>query len=1283
MNDEARVLELVELALSTERSPEEICATQPELLSEVQRRLRRCLLVDAELDAIFPRSVEYPASDAPIPLAIPGYEIDSVIGRGGMGIVYKARQLALGRTVAIKTLLAGDFASSSQRVRFLREAEAVAGLSNPAIVQIYDFGYIHGRPYYAMEFVNGRNLAEVLHDKKLSTSEAAKFALDVSNAMEQAHAQGIVHRDLKPANLLLTPEGTLKVTDFGLARKLDDASRLTLTGDTLGTLCYMAPEQVQGNQDDICIRTDIFAIGVILYEMLTGRTPFGADNQPETLRLLLQEEPIPPRQFNLAVPLDLQTICLKCLEKSSERRYTTCSALSEDLRRMLSGRPITARPVGTIEQTQRWANRNRGLATALGTGMLAVVVTLVGSIVAASHFRRLANENEALANQKSVLADESERQRLKTVDAERNEQQLRMKAESLANEMRRTLYLTEMRLISQSADTPGGMNRLSERLAAWDLGQPDVREWEWGYFNGLLNQCEAVLPAHAQGVQHVALSPSSDRLLTVGGDQRACIWSVADHQLLLRFSGHSASVMAGAWSPNGELAATADNNGLICVWKTASGELVNRWSASKAPLQAVTWSPDGSRIATTGWDRLVRIWDVESHELLHELTGHEDRIMTLDWSSSGRLASGSLDMKILIWDLDNETVAMELQGHKGWVRDVKWSPDGRRLASASSDRSAVVWDVLAGVPSLHLAAKSLGVKSIAWSPDGKLLATGGDDQLAQIWSTDDGTPRQTLTGHSQEVNSISWGKVLITGSLDGEVRLWSESTLSKTAMRRLPQNSPLHCLKWSPVDRTLLVAGGAAGKLFFCTGDNVESAIAGNSTIVVIAWQNSGKLLAVLGRDGKVYILDAASRKVVQTLPDEYSDTRAIAWSPDGCLLAAGASDGSVRTWRIEDLATTHSLESPSDSISVVAWSPDGSQLAVASSVGYVKLLAADTLHELRRLRERSFGITDLTWSPDGDYLAIAAQQDAVEIWRLTDVERVALLHGNKSHPAKIAWSPNGRRIALAGRDGSIRVWDFETNREVTVFGEQQNRSHAAVDWNCDGFSLASCSERGEIVVYDARYGFFAAKSHHLLPALDNCIENKQDFDDLRIRGLVYARLHDIDRASEDFETYLSHANLPWIIADCYVAGPYSIFPDQSGSPELVDNRNSNPLIPPRSSSWQRVQFIGHGFVNFGRLFDLKANVSGYAYLPIYCHEERDVLLLLGSDDQLKVWLNGSLIHETKHSRTAIPGQDQIPTRLRKGWNRVLVRVSNVLNHHILCFEIEDGAPATDPPSSN
>ncbi len=1277
MHDETMVLDLVELALSTGRSPEEVCVSTPELLPEVERRLRRCRLVDAELNAIFPQSLEHQATTELVPPTIPGYEIESVLGRGGMGIVYKARQITLGRTVALKVLLAGDFASTSQRVRFLREAEAVAGMKDPAIVQIYDYGHVVGRPYYAMEYVDGGNLAEHLESGHLTVQEAAKYACDLSNAMQQAHSLGIVHRDLKPANILLTMQGCLKVTDFGLARKLDETSRLTLTGDRLGTPCYMAPEQLQGKQDCVGVGTDIYAIGVILYEMLTGRTPFRANTPAETLQQVIQADPVAPAQHNSAVPTDLQIICLKCLEKAPERRYVSCAALSDDLRCMLAGRPISARPIGTIEQFHRWTNRNRVLASALGIGVLVLMSALMLSLVAASHFRQLARENGELAKQKSDLADESERQRKKTEEAERTEQRLRMKAESLADELRRTLYLTEMRLISQTADTPGGMNRLSERLANWELGQSDVREWEWGYLNGLLNQSEAVLPAHAQGVQQVALSPNSDRLLTVGGDHRACVWKVDSRQLLFRFAGHNAPVNSGAWSPKGELAASVDAKGTVCIWKTDTGELVRCWSASESPLQAVAWSPDGGRIATAGFDRSVRVWDASTSELLHELSGHEDQIMAIDWSTAGRLASGALDKKVLVWNLENEVSEIELQGHRGWIRDVKWSPDGQRLASASSDRSAIVWDLQAGGPSLQLTARTFGVKSVAWSPDGKLLATGGDDQLTRIWSADDGKAQQSLIGHSREVNSISWGKVVATGGIDGEVRLWNE-TRTTGSMRRVQHSLPLHCLKWSPVDPRKFVAGGAVGQLVFCTGSEAEVAVVGDSAIRSISWKSSGESLAILSLDGRVHILDVASRKIVQSLPGKYINSQSIAWSPDGRSIAVGGSEGMVHIWRPSEEAATESLNLTEGSVTTIDWNPDGSQLAVASSLGYVNIYATDGWQEVRKLRTRSLAVGDLAWSPDGSHLAIVAQQDAVEVWRISDGERVALLHGNKSQPAKIAWLANGRRIATAGRDGSIRVWDFDTSREVLVFGEQQHLSNTAVDWSCDGFSLASCEASGDVVIYDAWNGFFAAKSPHLLPTLNQRLLNGQEVDDLLCRGLVYSRMHDVDRASLDFQNYLSRTGQPMIIADCYVSGPYSLAFDRPGPPELARNRNPNSLIPPKAISWKRVPLLDHGFINFERIYDGKANVSGYVYLPIFCGDDIDVTLKLGSDDQLRVWLNGGLIHQVAHSRSAIPEQDRILVRLHQGWNQILVRVANEYNRHILYFEIDNIESATE-----
>ena len=337
-------------------------------------------IVEAELDALFP--APGPGSDAGTSapwhacadsLRIPGYEVEALLGRGGMGVVYRARHLRLNRLVALKMLLAGAYAGPHERARFQREAEAVAGLRHANIVQVYDVGDHDGCPYFTMELLEGGSLAQALAGTPQPARQAAALLTTLAEAVQAAHQAGIVHRDLKPANILLTAEGTPKVADFGLARHFDGEPALTLSGARIGTPSYMAPEQVIGKAGTIGPAADIYALGAVLYEMLTGRPPFRGETAAETERQVINDEPVPPSRLNPKVPRDLETICLKCLSKEPGRRYASAAALADDLRRFEEGRPIQARPVGWGERFWRWGRRNP-----TGAALLVTALALVG-----------------------------------------------------------------------------------------------------------------------------------------------------------------------------------------------------------------------------------------------------------------------------------------------------------------------------------------------------------------------------------------------------------------------------------------------------------------------------------------------------------------------------------------------------------------------------------------------------------------------------------------------------------------------------------------------------------------------------------------------------------------------------------------------------------------------------------------------------------------------------------------------------------------------------------------
>lgn len=380
MSDEIRIGELPEEILRTARTPKEVCAECPEIPGEVLIGDRGVGSVEEELAKFFRATQdastlaqESPTNCGPQPSSVPGYQIHSILGRGGMGVVYRATQLLLGRPVAIKMLLSGAHASETERLRFAREAKAVASLRHPQIVQIYDVGEVDGCPYYTMELAENGNLAEKLGKKLLGVREAAGILILLADAVQAAHDGGVVHRDIKPANVLLTADGTPKISDFGLARFIDTDGSLTMSGARMGTPNYMAPEQLAGA---VGPSVDIFALGTLLYEMLTGKPPFRGGSISDVEHRLVNHDPPPPSQLNAKVPRDLNTICLKCLQKKPQDRYITAGELADDLQRFLRSEVIGARPTSRIEQCLRWAHRNPASAA-----LIAMAMALVGVVI--------------------------------------------------------------------------------------------------------------------------------------------------------------------------------------------------------------------------------------------------------------------------------------------------------------------------------------------------------------------------------------------------------------------------------------------------------------------------------------------------------------------------------------------------------------------------------------------------------------------------------------------------------------------------------------------------------------------------------------------------------------------------------------------------------------------------------------------------------------------------------------------------------------------------------------
>ena len=464
-------------------------------------------------------------------IAVPGYEIEGVLGRGGMGVVYKARHLALKRTVALKMVLAGGHAGPRELARFRIEAEAVARLQHPNIVQIHEVGEAGGHPYLALEFVEGGNLAGKIDGKPMPAREAARLVEALARAMQLAHSRNVVHRDLKPANILLTADGTPKITDFGLARQLDSDSGETQAGAVMGTPSYMAPEQASGHAHEAGPAADIYALGAILYDCLAGRPPFQGTTVVETLDQVRTQEPVPPSRWQAGVPLDLETICLKCLRKEPEKRYASAAELADDLVRYQHGEPIRARPVGRLERGVKWVKRNPLVAGAV----LAVVMSLLIGIGVSTWQAVRATTASSAARSAEARADE------KRQEAE----QQRELADQSQRRSRRLLYAADMNLAQQSLkqNNLGRARRLLDRHRPRP-GEEDLRGWEWRYLWQLTRSSAlATLTNRPADGFNVSFSPDGSRLAVGWRDGRVDLWDVPGRRLIRALADREQAVL--------------------------------------------------------------------------------------------------------------------------------------------------------------------------------------------------------------------------------------------------------------------------------------------------------------------------------------------------------------------------------------------------------------------------------------------------------------------------------------------------------------------------------------------------------------------------------------------------------------------------------------------------------------------------------------------------------------------------------------------------------------------